>query len=220
MWVFRRRRALLRVDRKRWHALVAELGRRGHGRGESGAFLLAHKTDRRPQVAEVVYYDDLDPHCLDGGDISLGGFAYSKLWDICSANGLRLIGDVHTHPTADVNQSRTDRDHPMHAQPGHVALILPDFATHAVAADAVGVHEYLGDTGWRSSMGDDARRHLLHLEMGMTSDGDALHRTLKLELDSGRAANEDDARRIASQYILQIVAGTASPGVRPGRPRS
>jgi hypothetical protein len=160
MWVFRRRRALLRVDSERWHALVGELGRRGRGRGESGAFLLAHKTDRRPRVAEVVYYDDLDPHCLDGGDISLSGFAYSKLWDVCGANDLRLIGDVHTHPKANVNQSSIDRDHPMHAQPGHVALILPDFATHVVATDAVGVHEYLGDAGWRSSVGGDARRHL------------------------------------------------------------
>jgi hypothetical protein len=160
MWAFRRRRALLRVDRAGWQGLLAELGRRGHGRGESGAFLLSHKTDHRPRVTDVIYYDDLDPHCLDGGDISLAGFAYSKLWAICTERNLRLIGDVHTHPTANVNQSPTDRDHPMHAQSGHVALILPNFATHAVGADAVGVHQYLGEKGWRSCMRSDARRNL------------------------------------------------------------
>jgi hypothetical protein len=46
----------------------------------------------------------------------------------------------------------------------------------------------------------------------MTTNGDALHRTLKLEFDSGRAASEEDARRIASQYILQIVAGAGIAG--------
>jgi hypothetical protein len=160
MWASRHRRALLRVDAARWQTLLAELGRRGHGRGESGAFLLAAKTARRPRVTEVIYYDDLDPHCLDGGDISLAGFAYSELWDICAAKHLRLIGDVHTHPTDNVKQSPTDRDHPMHAQSGHVALILPDFVTHTVGADAVGVHQYLGEEGWRSHTGSDARRNL------------------------------------------------------------
>jgi hypothetical protein len=52
--------------------------------------------------------------------------------------------------------------------------------------------------------------------MGMTADADALHRTLKLELDSGRARSEDEARRIASQYILQIAAG-ADIAARPTR---
>ena len=41
----------------------------------------------------------------------------------------------------------------------------------------------------------------------MTISPDSLHRTLKLELDSGRAANDEDAREIASGYVLQIVVG-------------
>ena len=118
MRAFRSRRARLRIDIEQWHQLMAELGRRGRGQGESGAFLLADSYDRRPRVARVVYFDDLDPHCLDHGDIQLSGFAYSKLWDICSAEHLRVIADVHSHPDRNVSQSPVDRAHPMHAQPG------------------------------------------------------------------------------------------------------
>ena len=160
IWVFRRRRARLRIAPELWQELVTELGRRGRGRGESGAFLLAENDDQRPRVVRAVYYDDLDPHCLDHGDIQLSGFAYSKLWDICGAEDRHVIADVHTHPRDIVRQSPIDREHPMHAQAGHIALILPDFATHPVPTSTVGVHEYLGDDGWRPSFAKDAKRAL------------------------------------------------------------
>lgn len=139
--------------------MLSELGRRGRGVVESGAFLLSPAADASGHVTHVVYYDDLDPDCLQGG-ISLHGFAYSKLWDICSEHGLKLIGDVHTHPSTGVKQSSIDRAHPMHSQTGHIALILPTFATAPVRATEVGVHEYLGDKGWRSHFGRDAARLL------------------------------------------------------------
>ncbi|MGI5506360.1 hypothetical protein [Lentzea sp. CA-135723] len=43
---------------------------------------------------------------------------------------------------------------------------------------------------------------------------DSLHRTLKLELDEGRARSVEEARRLVERYRLQIVAGSAIAGSR------
>jgi proteasome lid subunit RPN8/RPN11 len=139
--------------------MVAELGRRGKGTKESGAFLLADRTQPSRRVRRVVYIDDLDPNCLQGA-ICFDGRAYSALWDICDAEEMRVIGDVHTHPGRGVRQSAIDQDNPMVALPGHVALIVPGLAVKAVAPCDVGVHEYLGEQGWRSWTHREAGRRL------------------------------------------------------------
>jgi proteasome lid subunit RPN8/RPN11 len=158
IWACSGRRALLRIRRARWQALVAELGRRGGGRRESGAFLLADRDGEQRTITRIVFFDDIDPSCLTGG-INLNGLAYSRLWDICSAERRRVIADVHTHPTDRVTQSSIDAANPMIAQPGHVALIIPRFATHPVRAHHVGVHRYEG-AGWHSWTGAEAARRL------------------------------------------------------------
>src|ERR1700757_4010697 len=42
----------------------------------------------------------------------------------------------------------------------------------------------------------------------MTLDGDSLHRTVKLEMDSGKAKTADEAERIVRSYVLQILVGS------------
>lgn len=158
MWAFRNRDALLRIRRRDWLAMLAELKRRGHGEIESGAFLLASQKDGDRQVTRVVYYDDLDPNCLQGG-IHFDGLAYSKLWALCRSEELTVIADVHTHPRHWVQQSEIDKGSPMVAQKGHVALIVPNFAQGDISAEAVGVHQYDG-TSWTSWTGSDASRRL------------------------------------------------------------
>lgn len=138
--------------------MVAELGRRGRRTRESGAFLLADRAGDRRRVTRVVYLDELDPNCLRGG-IVFDGRAYSKLWDICDAEQRAVVGDVHTHPGRGVHQSGIDAENPMVAQKGHVALIIPDFARHAVRPHDVGVHRYDG-RGWCTWTGRDAARRL------------------------------------------------------------
>src|SRR4051812_42321704 len=70
-----------------WHAGIAELRRRGGGRHESGAFLLGERVERggveRRRVRLFVYYDDLDPHCLDTGIVVFDGAGFGPLWRIC-----------------------------------------------------------------------------------------------------------------------------------------
>lgn len=157
-WAFRGRRALLRMRAREWEAMIAELGRRGRGDRESGAFLLADRDGHPRTVTRVVYLDDLDPNCLTGG-IEFDGLAYSKLWDLCDAEQRRVVGDVHTHPGRGVRQSHIDAANPMIARRGHVAVIVPNYAATSVRADEVGLHRYDGD-GWQSWFDRDAAQRL------------------------------------------------------------
>jgi proteasome lid subunit RPN8/RPN11 len=157
--VFRRWQARLRFTPAEWRELLRELQRRGEQRRESGAFLLAARGERSGRVRRVVYYDDLDPECLKG-TIVFRGFGFTGLWDMCVDEGFDLIADVHTHPGPSVAQSMTDREHPMYARAGHIALIVPSFASKPVKAREIGVHEYLGDAGWQSHFKGDAKRLL------------------------------------------------------------
>lgn len=152
------RRPLVSLTRRQWRSLIRELGRRGQGTREAGAFLLAPLSDSR-RVAHVEYFDDLDPNCLRG-NIEIEGHAFSKLWDVCETNKLTVIADVHTHPGATVQQSSIDKDSPMIAQVGHVALIVPHFATRRVRPRHVSVNRYRGGGEWDSWFGRDAARRL------------------------------------------------------------
>ena len=151
------RSAVLRFRAEIWEQLVGELGRRAGGVRESGAFLLAPIDPGSRSVTSVVYYDDLDPDALDGG-VSLYAPAFGRLWSLCAAQGMRVVGDVHTHPGRFTQQSHIDRDNPMVARVGHIALIVPNLAAGVVRPIDVGVNRYLGDAGWSSSLGPEAGR--------------------------------------------------------------
>lgn len=74
-----------------------------------------------------MFYDDLDPHALDSGIVDLNGSAFGALWSLCRTTGLSVVADVHTHPRR-AFFSGTDRDNPMIAELGHLALVLPNYA--------------------------------------------------------------------------------------------
>jgi proteasome lid subunit RPN8/RPN11 len=128
---------------------MTELRRRGEGRRETGAFLLGVKgTDK---VSEFICYNDLDPAAFDSGIIMLHGDAFIPLWRHCGDHGLRVLADVHTHPDSWTGQSSSDQRHPMIAQSGHIALIIPHYATRPrQLLKGVGIHEFLGDGQWKS----------------------------------------------------------------------
>ena len=148
----------LRMSRRTWRRLVADLARRGAGERESGAFLLARP--RRPQrIVAWVPFDELDPGALTGA-IWIRGEAFAALWTLCDRRGLRVAADVHTHPGAGVAQSPVDRANPMVALRGHVAIILPHFATSRPRPADAGLHVYAGDRTWTSDFGTHAARRL------------------------------------------------------------
>lgn len=159
LWLSRR----IEIDSGFWHEIIEELGRRGlDGRRESGAFLLVCREDGGRCVVKAVYFDDLDPNCLVG-NIHIRSIGFSNLWDLCDRQGLRVIADVHTHPGSSVAQSSTDRENPMIARDGYLALIVPHYGTHPVSAREVGVHQYRGNRGWTSWYGSEAAR-VLHID--------------------------------------------------------
>jgi len=132
--------------------LVKSLRKRGRGRRESGAFLLGKSDTNGRHVEAVAYYDELDPRCLDFGNIEFHAAGYSALWDLCEKRGLKVIADVHTHPGGDVHQSHIDREHPMIPVEGHVALILPHFgAASGWSLADVGLYVFGGNRRWTSS---------------------------------------------------------------------
>lgn len=157
-WAFRSRKVLLRISTEMWDELINELGRRGRGNRESGAFLLARRDDTHLEVIRFVYLDDLDPNCLQG-NIHFDGKAYTKLWDICDNENLVVTADVHTHPGSGVRQSGIDAANPMIARLGHVALIIPDLATRSVTPKDIGVHQYEGDR-WQTWTGKNATKRI------------------------------------------------------------
>ncbi|MCY4345683.1 MAG: hypothetical protein OXC17_02675 [Aestuariivita sp.] len=143
-----------------WQQTIHELGRRGlGGKREAGAFLLARPGEKVPIVLRVAYFDDLDPNCLVG-HIHIRAVGFSKLWDLCEAENLSVVADIHTHPNASVAQSAVDQENPMIAREGHIALIVPHYATRSVLPRDVGVHEYRGERGWVSWYGSGAERVL------------------------------------------------------------
>jgi proteasome lid subunit RPN8/RPN11 len=131
--------------------LVSELKKRGGGRRESGAFLLAKKSDSNNHVETFICYDDLDPNALSSGIVMFHATGLSALWKLCSQKGLRVLADVHTHPTIDVRQSRVDRENPMIPVQGHVALILPNYGNTSLwSLNGVGLHVFQGQVRWQS----------------------------------------------------------------------
>jgi hypothetical protein len=142
----------LRITRSLWNVLLGELHRRTEGYHESGAFLLGRRDDNGRHALSMVYYDELDPAAYETGVCVLHADVFGRLWERCSALGLAVVADVHVHGRS-AGQSTADRDNPMIARPGHLALILPLMARPPVRRWAIGVYEYLGDHQWRAHGG-------------------------------------------------------------------
>lgn len=131
-----------------WRRLLARLRERGQEMTrESGAFLLGYRSGLRAQITDFVLYDDLDAHCLDTGIVRFDGRHFGVLWEDCNRRGLSVIADVHVHPGGS-GQSDSDRHHPMISRAGHLALILPNFASPPVAIKEIGIYRYLGGKKW------------------------------------------------------------------------
>jgi hypothetical protein len=132
-----------------WRRLVRDLRERGRGKHESGAFLLGRQRLEVRRILDFVLYDDLDPTSLDTGIVRLDGRHFGKLWDLCRRRNLAVVADVHTHPCGS-GQSTSDQAHPIIAQAGHIALIVPDFARPSVRREEVGIYVYQGHRRWKA----------------------------------------------------------------------
>jgi hypothetical protein len=141
--------AKLKMPLTLWKNLINELKKRGKGKRETGAFLLGPKEDNT--ISEFICYDDLDPHAFDSGIIVFDGDGFIPLWKHCTEKGLKVLADVHTHPSRWTEQSGSDKKHPMIAQAGHIALIVPCYANRwRQRLGGVGAYEFLGNKEWKT----------------------------------------------------------------------
>lgn len=140
------RRPDLAISPALWSDLLQGLRDRGRYQRESGAFLLG-PADRARRVTSIVFYDEIDHAAFDTGIIVIDGGCIADLWRLCRERGEIVAADVHTHGGA-AGQSESDRKHPMIAEPGHIAMILPNFAAAPVRLREVGLYRYLGRFDW------------------------------------------------------------------------
>lgn len=152
----------LTISAALWETFLAELHRRTNGRHESGAFLLGRIGDGHRLIERIVYYDDLDPGAYRTGIVILQGTSFGPLWELCRSTGLTVVADIHVHAKRAL-QSKADRDNPMIARAGHLALIVPWFARPPVLPEMLGLYEYLGSHRWRDFSGRHVVR-CLHIE--------------------------------------------------------
>ena len=137
----------LKVSLLIWLRLIWQLRKRGSGKRESGAFLLAKQGSDK--VVDFVCFDDLDPSSLDEGYIIFSSKGFVRLWEYCRKASLYVVADVHTHPSLWTGQSELDRTNPMISRKGHIALIVPFFAQKfPQLLKGVGVYEYCGGYKW------------------------------------------------------------------------
>lgn len=138
---------ILRIRQDLWADLLNRLQKKSTDQTESGAFLLG--PINKNKITHIICYDDLDPRCRDSGYINFNTEKYVELWKICAESNLCVLADIHTHPSEWVEQSSIDSTHPMISQPGHIALILPNFGKDGRHYKKIGVYEYLGNHEWK-----------------------------------------------------------------------
>ena len=147
----------LRIPRMLWDRLVVELHARTDGEAhESGAFLLGHLTEHGRRVTEVLYFDDLHPPVHARGVVDLPASAFRTLWAIVRERRVQVVADVHVHPHS-AGQSYVDRQNPLIATRGHVAIILPNYARPHIRRWSVGIYVYEGDHRWHAVGGCGSR---------------------------------------------------------------
>ena len=142
-----------------WRSLIKDLARTGEGRKESGAFLLGHQSLGR-EVTAYLLYSDIAPDSQHVNYVLLRGSHMARVWDECEKRQLKVVADVHTHPGAPW-QSPSDRANPIISVPGHIALIVPNFAMGHITLASIGFHEFQGDGKWKSWFKADAAARLL-----------------------------------------------------------
>ncbi|PKP72187.1 MAG: hypothetical protein CVT83_01190 [Alphaproteobacteria bacterium HGW-Alphaproteobacteria-5] len=126
---------------------MRELDRRGERKHEAGVFLLGLAGEGRRVATHAIYYDELDPNAYSTGVCVLYADAFAKLWTLCREAGLTVVADIHTHGGRAI-QSISDKNNPMVARAGHIALIIPNMAAAPVPMEQIGIYEYRGNHQW------------------------------------------------------------------------
>lgn len=132
---------------------------RGRGKVESAA-LWAGKRNASAETVEGVYFlDDFAGRVQDAAYHCVPPRALAEVFARLQQDRRVIVGDIHTHPTRWVGLSQLDQEHPIEFRKGLYAVVLPSFAMPSPSLDSTGVHEYLGDSEWRT-LSRRAKKHL------------------------------------------------------------
>lgn len=148
---------LIEAPEQLWTELVEHLRTQGAGIRESGAFLLGYKSEAVRVITHYLPYEKLQADALHDDYVSLTATSFAKLWDLCRAEKLSVVADVHTHRLG-AGQSRSDRANPMVALKDHIAFIVPRFAQGRVQLQDLGMYVYQGNHKWMNYSGSDIGR--------------------------------------------------------------
>lgn len=150
---------LLEAPAPLWAQLIEHLRRQGGGVRESGAFILGRKSEVGRVMTSFLSYEHLQADALHDDYVALTAASFAKLWELCRADGLTVVADMHTHRFG-AGQSRSDRTNPMVALAGHVAFIVPRFAQGKVRLQDLGLYVYEGNHQWAAFTGSEVARLL------------------------------------------------------------
>lgn len=156
---------LLEAPAPLWAALIEHLRQQGNGVRESGAFLLGRRTEAGRLMMRFLPYEQLQADALHGDYVALNAASFAKLWELCRAEDLAVVGDVHTHRFG-AAQSRSDRENPMVALAGHIAFIVPRFARGQVRLRDICMYVYEGEHQWAAYWGSDVAARVRLTEAG------------------------------------------------------
>ena len=94
------------------------------------------------------------------GFINIHPALFNDVADVAIEHGLRLVGQVHSHPPGyGVDLSPTDRMYGIQV-PSYLSLVAPDFARSRVPVHDWGVHVYSCEAGFVRLSHEAARRCL------------------------------------------------------------
>ena len=111
------------------------------------------------EALDAVFYDELSPRAYASGVCILEADAFSKLWTLCRARKLMVVADLPTHPGS-ASQRESDRTNPMIARTGHIAVIVPEYASTPVRYNRLGIYEYQGGHRWAAKGHNAAHRYI------------------------------------------------------------
>jgi len=154
---------LIELPATLYRELIRDLAASGRGQKESGAFLLGTQDDGVRKVTSYLMYDVIAPASSREHDyVALTGEEMATAWS-------HAIGWVSRRwPTfirihSGCTESLGSR-HPMVSIAGHVALIVPSFATGNPMPGDLGIHRLSRNGQWESMFGEQSRA-ALHLTL-------------------------------------------------------
>ncbi len=155
-----------------WHVFaesIAEMARDGVHRNEGVAMWLGR---RDGSTAIITHLGVLrGPHVQKEPDLlMIGAEVINDLTDLALENGVRLIGQIHSHgPRFGTDLSLTDRRYGI-AVPGMLSLVAPDYAQRKDTTLAeCGVHIFQRGVGWRRFSAAEVQSRL-----SLSGDADAV----------------------------------------------